>query len=658
MAVIFMLTTTHVSRRPCPRSRNKAGTVVAASLLLGLRALAGSFESESPPTLGTPQALKKLSLEELMDLEVTSVSKRPEKLSETASAIQVVTGEDIRRSGATSLVEALQLAPNVRVAQLNSYGWVVTTRGFSGLFANKLLVMIDGRTVYTPLFAGVLWDVQNPLLEDIDRIEVVSGPGGTLWGANAVNGVINVVTRSARDTQGLYVGGAAGSQLENWGGVRYGGQAGRNLYYRVYLQRTERDSSLLPGGADATDDWEIAQGGLRMDWYPNGADTWTFQGDAYGGTEHTRPAASKLDGGNAMGRWTRTLSPDSEFSVQAFFDRTWRRDVPSTLTDKLQTYDLDFQHRFVPAARHELVWGGDYRLMQSEVLNSTSFVGFVPPSRRMELFSGFVQDEIVLVPDRWRFIAGTKLEHNVFSGFEIQPNVRLAWSPGEDATVWAAVSRAVRSPSRIDVDYHIPAFDIAPGSPGVDGGPDFGSEHMIAWELGARWKTADRLTLSVSAFFNRYDDLYSVEALPGTPTYQIQNGTEGDSSGLELAGTWQATPWWRLRGGYTYFHKALHSKPGRTFDSSSLGNDPPHQAVLQSMLSLPGGLECDVVARYTDALPNPAIPAFTTFDVRLAWAWNETEFSVVGQNLGDDRHQEFGDQLIPRGVFGRIVWRH
>lgn len=592
-----------------------------------------------------------------MDIEVISVSRRVEKLSETASAIQVITREDIHRSGATTLADALRLAPNVRVGQVNSYAWVVTTRGFSGIFANKLLVMIDGRTVYTPLFAGVLWDVQNPLLEDLEQIEVVSGPGGTLWGANAVNGVINIQSKNARDTQGLYVSAAAGSQLEHYGAVRYGGKVGETLHYRAYVHQARRDNTLLPNGGPGSDAWEMAQGGFRLDWEPTADDTITWQGDLNRGTEFTAPANSTAEGQNLLGRWTRTLSPDSDLKVQVYFDRTWRRDIPSTFTDKLKTYDFDFQHRFAPLAGHRIVWGAGYRRMLSEVRNSGPIVAFVPNRRNMDLFSGFIQDEVPLAAEQLRLTVGTKLEHNVFSGFEVQPSIRLAWIPTEQSVLWASISRAVRSPSRIDVDYFIPATPAALGTPGVFGGPNFTSEKVFAYEAGYRTQPTAKLSLSLATFYNRYDDVYSVEAVGSTPSYQIQNGTEGQSYGVELSGTYSVNDWWRLKGGGTWFRKDLWNKPGHFYNPAALGNDPARQFLVQSMWTLPRGFQFDVVARHVSSLPDPAVPAYTTFDARLAWENDQWEISVVGQDLGDDRHGEFGVQTIRRSAYGKISWR-
>lgn len=630
------------------------------ALVIGLVIGAHHSSAQIEEAESSPSALKKLSLEELMNLEVTSVSKSPEKLFTAASAIQVITGEDILRSGATSIPEALRLAPNLEVQQINSYASVVSARGFDALFSNKLLVLIDGRSVYTALDAGVFWDAQNVLLEDVEQIEVVSGPGGTLWGANAVNGVINILTKSAKDTQGTYVSGAGGSFLQDFGAVRYGARVGQNLYYRVYAQRFDRESTLTPDGSDGLNAWEMTQGGFRMDYYPTTANTMTLQGDFYSGTEFNAGSdQSTLDGQNVLGRWTHTFSDESDFKVQLYFDRTWRRDVPSTISDELVTYDFDFQHRFPIGQWQSVIWGLGYRLMRDDTPSSTTFVGFVPQFRSMPLFSGFVQDEITLVPKRLKFTLGTKFEHNVFSGFEVQPSARLAWTPTEWQTIWGAVSRAVRSPSRIDVDYHIPTappFAIA-------GGPNFDSEKVVAYELGYRMQPARKLSLSLATFYNDYDDIYGVElADPPAPLpFTIQNGTDGQSWGAELSGTYQPTRWWRLRGGYTYFHKDLWNRPGHTFTDAGragLGNDPRHQFLLQSLLDLPANFQFDVTARYVDSLPNPHVPNYFAMDVRVAWHYKELEVALVGQNLLDNQHPEFAaDQEIPRSIYGKVTWR-
>ncbi|HEY2082909.1 MAG TPA: TonB-dependent receptor [Verrucomicrobiae bacterium] len=625
------------------------------SLLAGLAILATAFGAAADTNeVTTPAELKRLSLEDLMNQDVTIVSRRAEKLSASPSAVQVITGEEIHRSGATSLPEALRLAPNLEVAQVNSHDWAISARGFNNTLANKLLVMIDGRTVYTPLDAGVFWDVQNVLLDNIERIEVVSGPGGTLWGANAVNGVINIVSKSAKDTQGLLVEGGGGSLLQDFGAVRYGGGNGTNLFYRVYAQRFDRNDTVFPDGSDATDSWDMSQGGFRMDWYQSDANTLTVQGDAYSGSEASTNGDTFVDGQNVLARWSHTISDASDLSIQAYFDRTWR-EVPGSFAEDLKTYDLDIQHRFALGERQSVTWGGGYRLMADQVRNSPA-LAFIPPDRNMQLFSAFVQDEITLVPDRLQLTLGTKLEHNDFSGFEVQPSARLAWTPSDRQTFWAAVSRAVRSPSRVDSDLR------APGTPPfqITGDPDFDSETLLAYEAGYRLRPASRISLSLATYYNDYNNLRSLDQL--TPTnFVIGNGFRGQTWGVELSGTYQATEWWRLRGGYTYLNKLLWTHEADVTPSVREGNDPENQVLLQSILDLPAHFQLDLVGRYVDTLQTPHVPSYVSLDARLGW-WckGNLEISVVGKNLLDNQHPEFGAlatrQEIPRSIFGKVAW--
>jgi len=607
--------------------------------------------------LRSPTELKNLSLDELFNVEVTLVSKRPQKLSETASAIQVITADDIRRSGAMSMADALRLAANVEVQQINAYAWVVSTRGFDALFANKLLVMIDGRTIYTPLDAGVFWDAQNIPLEDIDRIEVVSGPGGALWGANAVNGVINIVTRNAQATQGVSLSGTGGSFLQNAGLVRYGGKLGASTFYRVYAQRSEWAGTLTPNGDHGTNDWHATRGGFRVDATPSAANTIMVQGDDYGADEFNTPSDnSSLDGQHLLGHWTHAFAPTSAIDVQLYADRTWRRDLPSTIWDQLVTYDADVQHRFRFRTRHDVLWGGGYRLMLDEAQTSVWYVGFVPARKTLKLFSSFVQDEVTIVPDRLRVTVGTKIEQQTYSHLDAQPSLRFAWTPTTRQTVWAAISRAVRSPSRIDIDYHIPKTPPY----AIAGGPGFHSEHLVAYEFGYRAEPARRVTLGVATFYNHYDDIYSVElANPPAPLpYTIQNGVAGQSWGVELSGAVQPAAWWRLRGGYTFFQKDLWSRPGHNVMNTvlaNLGNDPRNQAMLQSKFDVGAHGRFDVVAHYVDQLPNPRVPNYISFDARVAAEFPHWQLAVIGQNLGDHAHAEFyAAQRVPRSISGKV----
>jgi iron complex outermembrane receptor protein len=630
--------------------------VVSAFFLLVTPALA-----QVRDTLPPARALKRLTLEQLMDVEVTSVSRRPEKLSTTASAIQVITGEDIRRSGASSIPEALRLAPNLQVAQINASQWAVSARGFNNTLANKLLVLIDGRTVYTPLYAGVFWEVQNVPLEAVDRIEVVSGPGGTVWGANAVNGVINIITKGAKDTQGLRLEGGGGTELHGFGAVRYGGQSS-GLEYRLYAHGFGRGSTARPDGTDARDTWGMGQGGLRLDWNSGTANAFTVQSDYYDG----RPDAdgrgrTVARGGNALGRWTRTLSEESDLQVQVYYDRSWR-DFGIGVTEDLTTYDIDGQHRLQLGRRQEVVWGLAARVMVDDTESDTS-LAFLPEDKTLQLYSGFVQDEIALSGDRLRLSVGSKFEHNSYTGFEVQPSVRLAWTPASRHTVWAAVSRAVRTPSRIDRDFF--AF-AAPSVPLLVGG-DIQSEKLIAYELGWRAQPDPRVSVSVSTFYNDYDDLRTLEAGPppaGLP-FTLGNGLQGHAYGAELGAVYQVSARWRLRGGYTFLKKELSLKPGSTDlnGGRAEGNDPEHQFLIQSSADLPGRLELDAVLRFVDALPDPPVPSYAGLDLRLGWkATEHVELAVVGQNLLYGERAEFNTNSpsareVQRGIYGRITWR-
>ncbi len=628
--------------------------------------IAGAFHSIALAQVDsaryTAAGIKKLSIDELMNIEVTSVSRHAEKLSEVASAIQVITNEDIRRSGAKSLPEALRLAPNLQVAQYNSYAWIISARGFNNVFSNKLLVMIDGRTVYSPLFAGVYWDVQSVMLEDVDRIEVISGPGGTMWGSNAVNGVINIITKKAKDTKGLYLSAGAGTYLHDNVTARYGGSIGKSINYRIYGMRNEIDPTLKPNLQPNNDNWNLNQGGFRMDYDGDGADKLSLQGNFEWGTEHTNPRPSSFDNQNATAQWLHTFSATSGLQVQSYYDRTWRRDLPSLLNDELQTYDVDMQHYFQLGKKHHLVWGAGYRITYDNSQNTTSFVGFVPAIRNMPLYNVFLQDEIQLTPEALKLTLGSKLLHNVYTGFEWQPSARLTYTSGQ-GTLWGAVSRAVRTPSRIDVDYHIPTYPVPDNVQHVGGGPNFVSEKLVAFELGYRIQPTTDISLSAATFYNIYQDLYSVEAQPGTKTYLIQNGMQGNSQGIELSGVYQAFSNWRLRGGYTFFHKNIRDKPGHDFDTTYEGTDPQHQVVIQSMFDIVHNLQLDITGRYVSGRPQsvvanvPAVSQYSNLDVRLAWQVKKVEFSITGQNLINANHVEFATFRIPRNVYGQIAVR-
>jgi iron complex outermembrane receptor protein len=610
--------------------------------------------------------LKKLSIEELMEIDVTSVSRRSERLNQAAAAIVVITQEEIRRSGVTSLPEALRLVNSLHVARQTQRDYAISARGFNLTTANKMLVLIDGRSVYTPLFSGVFWDVQDTLLEDVDRIEVIRGPGATLWGANAVNGVINIITKTAADTQGGLVTAGAGGEERGFGGVRWGGSFGSGEkpgHYRVYGKYFDRDSMVLADGSDARDDMRMGQGGFRADWKTSDADSLTVQGDAYGGTigETTR-ADTNVDGGNLLGRWSRTTSERSGLELQVYWDRTHRY-IPALFEEHLDILDVDFQHRLPLAERHDLVWGFGYRWHQDEVGNS-SFVGFFPPRRSFGLASLFAQDEISLLNDRLDVIVGTKVEHNDSTGFEVQPSVHVAWKPNDRRTVWGAISRAVRTPTRIDEDV---IYFFPDGSHIIEGSRDFESEELLAYELGYRVQINPELLIDLAAFYNVYDDLRSQEPpASGAPFPRVLlNKLEAETWGGELRLNAQPRQGLRLQAAYARLEKHLHLDPGSRdpFGGLAEGDDPKDRFTLRSSFDLPANVELDAWVRYVGELPQPRVDAYTEMDLRLGWSASEAlDLSLIGRNLLHSSHEEFGPATrfregVERSVYGRVTWR-
>ena len=624
--------------------------------------LGGVLTAQSQRLLPSVGTLKKMSLEQLMDIEVTSVSKRPEKLSEAASAVQVFTGDDIRRSGATSLPEALRFASNLEVAQIDSRQWAITARGFNNVFADKMLVLLDGRSVYTPLYAGVYWDVQDLMLEDVKRIEVISGPGATQWGANAVNGVINVTTKSAKETQGVLLAGGAGTELRSSGALRYGAQFASDVYYRVYTKYSERDDSVRPSGRNSNDSWHVAQVGFRVDRDAADKDPLTLQGDFYNGSIGQQgPENISVNGGNLLGRWARTLDSNADLKLQAYYDHTHRR-IPGSFTQDIDTLDLDFQHHWQPTARNDLVWGVAYRLVRDDIVNTPSNA-FLPPRVERNLFSAFAQDEIELLEDRVHATLGSKIEHNDYTGFEVEPSFRLAWTPDKRQTVWAAASRAIRTPSRIDRDLFSPATPPYR----IQGGGKVVSEKLLAFESGYRAQLAPGLALSAAAFVNTYDDLRSLEPLTPPLAFPVQasSGLRGRSSGVEFTADWHVTDRWRLRAGQTEMR--VHSEPqagtkGDRGTRDSIARDPNRQVSLRSFLALAEKWECDAAVRYVAPINYQMVPGYTEADLRIGWrpaaAW---ELSLLGQNLVHRHHAEFNipgaRRELQRAVFVKASCR-
>jgi iron complex outermembrane receptor protein len=601
--------------------------------------------------------LARMSIEELADIDVSSVSKRAEPLSEAAAAVYVITGDDIRRSGATRLPEALRLAPNLEVARVSANSWAISARGFNSTTANKLLVLIDGRTVYTPLFSGVFWDVQDVMLEDIDRIEVISGAGGTLWGSNAVNGVINIITKSAHDTRGTLVSAGAGNDERSLA-ARYGTQIGANADLRLYAKGFDRGVTKTEAGKSAQDAWRMEQGGFRLDGQHAG-DSLTVQGDVYQGVEDQPGTAGRhLAGANLLGRWNRALAQGSSLQLLAYFDRT-ERTYPGVFAEKLDTWNFDAQHDFTLGTRQQIVWGGGYRLMRDHVDNGAQ-LAFLPADKDLALSNLFVQDTITLREDL-KLTLGEKLEHNSYTGLESLPSARLAWKLDERRLLWASVARAVRTPSRIDTEFFVPGrapFLLA-------GGPDFVSEKLYAYELGYRAQPSNRLSYTVSVFYNRYDQLRSVER-NSSGVFVLDNSIEGHTVGVEAWGNYQAAPNWRLAAGFNALRERLHFADGsQAFGDATAtsGNDPARQFQLRSSWDLPRALELDTTLRAVSRLPNPDVPGYVTMDARLGWhAGKHLDVALVGGNLLGHGHVESGAaparSEIGRSLFVNLLWKN
>lgn len=591
------------------------------------------------------QDLSNLSIEELAQIPVRSASKHEEPLSGVPTALYVITSEDIARSAATSLPEMLREAPNLQVERINASQYAITARGFNGYeSANKLLVLIDGRSVYSTLHSGVFWDLHAPLLEDVDQIEVISGPGGTLYGPNAVNGVISVVTRDSFDAQGLLVRGTAGDR-DRTAGARYGFKLGDAAAVRVYANWFDREDMPRPSFAPAMDDalrgW---QAGFRADSHGE-ADLFTLQGDIFGSDRFLLPGEGNR-GQNLLARWQHALTPGSSFQVQAYYDYSQRRELLTV--DRLETFDAEAQYNLQSGA-HNLVAGGGIRTTRDQFVNNLNIFQLDPQRARLWIGNAFVQDRVA-VSRRLSLIGGVKLEASSFTGIQVLPSLRLAWQPSDKATLWAAVSRAVRTPSRIDRDLTAPGFLAA--------SPDFASEKLTAFEAGYRGQPTPTTTLSLSAYYNDYHDLRSAKLITSPLAGQLGNDLRGHSYGVEAWATQQVVPWWRLSAGASWLGKKFGVRPGGTdlTSGASLGHDPDYQLMLRSQVSLPQGVRFDLGMRAIDGLEDPAIPGYVEADARLGWdVARNVELYVAGENLLHDSHLESNDvqraQRIPRSIY-------
>lgn len=626
--------------------------------------------------------LLSLTLEELMEIEVITSARHPEKVSTLPASVQVITREQIQRSGATGLPDALRLATNLSVAQTNSHEWVISARGFSSDVGNKLLVMIDGRSIYTPLFSGVFWSRQDYFLEDIERIEVISGTGGTMWGANAVNGVINIITRNARTTQGIYIEGASGTGLQASVAARYGGRITATSTYRIYGKYRSYADSYVSDGSPGSDDWYHSQGGFRVDMHPRQSQQVTLQGDIYQ-TKQSLPFDETTDakGVNLLGRWSQQISKGSDIQLQVYFDRTEltlpvaetiANDTslapPGIFEDRLDTLDLDFQHHNELNSSLSLTWGLGYRHTDNTIQNAPG-LAFYPDQLRHELYSAFMQQELALIADTLYLIAGTKIEKNDYTGYEWEPSSTLKWLISPEHMAWVTLSRAVRMPSRIDRDISQPAAEHFVILRGDD---QFDSEIVNMLEFGYRGWLTDTLTLSLAVFHNEYDDLRST-SLTEEDIFPLffANNLMGKTNGFELNLHFQPSERWQLRTGYTFLHQDIKVKAGQ-FDFNNAYNetaDPKHQLRMQLSYDLGSQWAFDTAFRWVDRLPTnnvgelTHVPSYAELDVRVGWKLDaRTTLSLVGQNLLNKHHQEFGvpgpqTEEIRRNLYLKVQWR-
>ncbi|MBI5278815.1 MAG: TonB-dependent receptor [Burkholderiales bacterium] len=590
-----------------------------------------------------------LSLEQLSSIEVTTVAKRVQRLADVAGSVYIINAEDIRRSGAATLPEALRLAPNLQVARADANQYAITARGFNSVLANKMLVLVDGRTVYSPLFSGVFWEAQDVVLEDIERIEVLSGASGTLYGSNAVTGVISIITRSAADTQGTLVKAVAGNEERN-GAVRYGGAAG-DLHYRLYAKRSLRNASRLAAGGAVRDAFRRTHAGFRADG-ARGDASFMVQGEVYTSTIDQAPAPREVNGAHLMGRYVRDLGSGGRWQLQAYHDRS-ERDQPGAIRDTLGTWDVEFEHLSRPLPAHELLWGAGWRLQDDRLTNlAPATFALLPTDRRNRLWHLFVQDDFEL-REKLRVTLGLKAEHNDFTGLELLPNARLAWEFGSNRLLWASASRAVRTPARVDRDF----FGL-----GISGGPNFQSETTQVLEVGLRAQPLPRVSWAMTLFHHEFDRLRSLDAGPGGVT--INNNFRGRLKGIETWGQWRLGDTWRLDAGYAWQRLRTEALPGTAplRGTASLGNDPRYRFKLASSWDLPNRMELDVHLRRVGALPAPVVPAYTTVDLRWGWrARPDLELSLTLRNASGERHVEWGAPAA-RAEFGRswllrALWR-
>lgn len=632
-------------------------------------------------------SLLELDIEELIQIEVSTVSRKKEPKQQTPAAVTVITQEDIRRSGATSLPEALRLVPGLAVAELDANKWSVTARGFGGRYANKLLVLVDGVSIYSPLFSGTFWEIENLLVENIDRIEVVRGPGGAAWGANAVNGVVNIITKSAKDTQGGLLRIGAGTEKRAQIGLRYGEEINENLHLRVSTQYRNMDNYELESGEEAKDRYSLSGLQLRLDWTPSTGDELTFSAKGASASIHETYLLAQplppyqspynddnyVNHGNLMLRWRRTFHDGDDFQIRAYYD--YWRNGSVIIDDRRQVIDIEVQRRQTLGADNQLVYGGGVRHVWDDV--HARYAQFHPARNDETTYSAFAHLTVPLLDDRLKLIAGARLEHNDYTGFEIEPMARFVWSPNHRHTLWGAVSRAVRVPARGETNIYIPAM-AGPGFlAALNGYEDLDSESLMAYETGYRFAHGNNFSLEANAFFNDYAKLRSIELMfprpilwEGLPTLlfplEARNNLEGTTIGGSVSMDWRIRPWWRMRTSYAYIDADLRfTRPVIDFISKAAEGDVPRTTVtLWNSFELTKRTSLDILTQYVGRLSRLDVPDYVDLDVRLAWRPNDSmELALIGQNLLEPERLEYRASLVDtlpskvqRGVYAEWSW--
>ncbi len=649
----------------------------------------------SVPTQAAETDILELDLSSLMQIKITSAGRKTQNLSDVPAAVYVIRQEDLHSSGVTSIPEALRMVPGLQVARISSNKWAISSRGFNGTFSNKLLVQIDGRSVYSPSYSGVYWDVQNVMLEDVDRIEIIRGPGATLWGANAVNGIINIITKQSSDTQGVLLSLGAGDHEQGIASLRYGTQLGENSYGRLYISHHAQDAyQFTADGTDSKDDWDMTYGGFRLDGDVGLNDSWTLQADVYRG-ENNQRVDSIWDphstipiqvqdsfhpkGANLLARWTHGTSEINSWSLQTYYDYFYRGDI--FLQQKYQTYDVDFQHRFQFTNWNDIIWGLGYRLVKDD-FNNTFQATFEPENRTNTLLSAFVQDEICLLSKRLWFTLGSKLEKNDYTNIEVQPSARLLWKPKENQRLWVAVSRAVRTPSRVEDSgkitvsmFELPSPPYPPGTImpfTLIGNQEMDAEELLAYEAGYRYEVGSNLSIDITLFYNIYDELQTYQL---TNSLQFVNGMEGKTYGGEISAEWKPVPWLKTELSYSYIELQMDVDDtiDRYYETVVEESIPKHQVSVRSSVDLNQNVQLNLWGRYVDTLKIASaqahdlgmeVDSYVELDANIAWQPNkELELMLVGQNLLDSHHLEFIQEYftspveIERSVYVKLTWK-